>query len=221
MLAYEHVLRINLPRADITKRLDEARAACDTARFGACNVLRIEQHSSSATLQVRIAPEGVEPLTALAAKGGSVGMRHTNAEDLADAVGDNRRQSDLLQQHAARLAELAARKDITVADLITLSREQAEVETRRQALEREAATQQRRLDTNRLELRFEDVAVASRGPFRGGLSALLDELAEGTADALRMLGYGLPFLILGFPLALAWRALWRRFSGRRKARPEA
>jgi len=219
MLAYEHVLRIRLPGAEIAGRLTAARQACETARFGACNVLRIEQAEHDATLAVRIVPEGVEPMAKLASQGGTIGFRQTTAEDLADAVSDNRRQRDLLEKHAQHLTGLAARKDIAVADLIALSREQAAVESQLQSLQAVAANQQRRLDTNRLELHFADTSAYSRsGRIGDGFSGLLDETTEGVTDALGLLGYGLPFLILAFPLALLWLWLWRRATRRRQPR---
>lgn len=215
MLAYEHVLRIELPGAEIAGRVAAARQACETAQFGACNVLRIEQTERDARLAVRIVPEGVEPMAKLASQGGSVGFRQTTADDLVDAVNDNQRQRELLEKHAQHLAELAARKDIAVADLIALSHEQAAVEGQLQSLQAAAANQQRRLDTNRLEMHFGDSAANSRsGRIGGGFSGLLDETTEGVADALRLLGYGLPFLILAFPLSLLWLWLWRRFTRR-------
>lgn len=215
MLAYEHVLRIRLPGTEIAGRLAAARQACETARFGACNVLRIEQAEHDAELVVRIVPEGVEPMAKLAAQDGTIGFRQTTAEDLADAVNDNQRERELLEKHAQHLTELAARKDIAVADLIALSREQASVESQLQSLQAVAANQQRRLDTNRLELHFGDTSAYSRsGRIGDGFSGLLDETTEGVTDAMRLLGYGLPFLILAFPLALLWLWLWRRFTRR-------
>src|SRR6185437_2476522 len=77
MLAYEHVLRIRLPGAEVAGRLASARQACEMARFGACNVLRIEQGERDAELAVRIVPEGVEPMAKLASQGGTVGFRQT------------------------------------------------------------------------------------------------------------------------------------------------
>lgn len=219
MLAYEHMLRIRLPGAAIAERLASARQACETARFGTCNVLRIKQGEHDAELVVRIVPEGVEPMAKLAAQGGTIGLRQTTAEDLADAVNDNQRQHDLLEKHAQHLAELAARKDIAVTDLIALSHEQASVESQLQSLQAVAANQQRRLDTNRLELHFDDIDAYSRsGRVGSGFSGLLDQVTDGVTDALGLLGYGLPFLILAFPLAMLWRRLWRKFT--RRERPQ-
>ena len=55
MLAYEHTLRIKLPEAKIADRLAAARQACESDRFGACNVLRIRRGKEwdQAAAQVR------------------------------------------------------------------------------------------------------------------------------------------------------------------------
>ena len=215
-LAYEHRLTLRLPSETIAPRLAEARAACESARFGECSVLRIEQSSWDAALIVRIVPAGVEPLVSLAAKGGEVGERETSAEDLAPAVADNQRQQNLLKAQQQRLDALAARKDLAVADLIALGKEQASVESQLQELERQSAGQQHRIATNLLTLRLRPLGADSRGAqLRESLKGVLDEFVDGLANAIQAISYGLPFVLLGFPLLLLWLWLWRRFARRR------
>lgn len=216
MLAYEHTLSIGLPAAQIPARVTAAREACDTSRFGACTVLRIEQDGSRrATLLVRIVPSGVEPLTKLAAQDGTVVSRESHAEDLADAVQDNQRKQAQLDTYAAHLDELAARKDLGVSDLIALARERAQVQTERESLLNDAAQQKRRIETNLLTMRFDDSDVEGRGHRLGGsFGRLLDELVDGVGDALSMLAYGLPFLLLLLPVSLVWLWVWRRLTAR-------
>lgn len=216
-LAYEHQLDVTLPSALVIPRLSAARTACESARYGACDVLRIEQSTGNASITVRIVPAGVEPLVALTAQDGKVVERRTTAEDLAPAIADNQnRQSRLLLQQK-RLDELAARKGISVGDLIALSREQAAVETELQTLQQAAAMQQHRMATNlvTLNLRPSDIDTQGRR-LRTSLGGIFDQFIDGTASAIEILGYGLPFLILGFPLLWLWVRLWRRFV-RRKA----
>ncbi|WP_233874779.1 DUF4349 domain-containing protein [Paraburkholderia adhaesiva] len=143
LLAYEHSISINMPVAQISGRVSAVREACDSARFGACNVLRIEQSDRDASLTVRVVPAGVEPLSGLASQGGAISSRETSAQDLSEAVADNRRQREQLDAYATRLGELAQRKDLAVADLIAVSREQAQVQTQQATLEKEATQQQR------------------------------------------------------------------------------
>lgn len=77
------------------------------------------------------------------------------------------------------------------------------MESQLQSLQTVIANQQRRLDTNRLELHFEDASSDSRsGRIGDVLCCLLDETTEGVTDALGLLVFGLPFL-LGLPAGAA------------------
>ena len=42
-LAYEHHLSIELPEKQIAPRMAAVREACESARYGACNLLRLKQ----------------------------------------------------------------------------------------------------------------------------------------------------------------------------------
>ncbi|KAF0864307.1 DUF4349 domain-containing protein [Pseudomonas sp. LD120] len=215
-LAYEHELTLSLPGEQIGPRLAQTREACEKARFGACNILRLEQGKYRAQAVLRIVPDGVEPIVEQASRGAELGERITTAEDLADAVADVQRQQQRLKAQQQRLDELAARKDISVSDLIALSREQAGIENDLQALAQTAAGQQRRLDTNRLTLNFVPSDGSKRdSSLKRAFSNLLDNLADGTAEALEKGSYVLPFVILAFPLVLLWVWLWRKFVRRR------
>lgn len=215
-LAYEHELSLALPGALLAPRMQATREACETARFGACNILGITEDGNGGQIILRIAPTGVEPMVAMAAEGGKLGQRITTAEDLADAVADVRRRQDRLLAQQQRLDELAKRKDITVSDLIALSKEQAGIENELQELAQVAAGQQRRLDTNRVTLNFRSSDGANQpSRFSRMFSNLGDNMVEGTADALERSSYVLPFVILAFPVVWLWVWLWRRFVKRR------
>ncbi len=82
-LAYEHRVGIRLPAARIDAQLAASRDACNSERFGQCDVLAIEQRGGIghyAELTVRIVPDGVEKLVAAAAEGGTLESRQTRAE---------------------------------------------------------------------------------------------------------------------------------------------
>ncbi|QZI68449.1 DUF4349 domain-containing protein [Pseudomonas protegens] len=215
-LAYEHQLTLSLPAAQIGPRLAQTREACEKAQFGPCNILRLEQGKYRAEVTLRIVPDGVEPIVQQASQGAELGERITSAEDLADAVADVQRQQQRLKAQQQRLDELAARKDISVSDLIALSKEQAGIENDLQTLAQTAAGQQRRLDTNLLTLKFlPSDGIQRESSLKRAFSNLLDNLADGTAEALEKGSYVLPFVILAFPLALLWVWLWRKFVRRR------
>lgn len=218
-LAYQHRLRIQLAAQEIAPRMTSVREACDAARFGECLVLRMEQEEHSSSIQVRIVPAGVEPLTALATQHGTLTSRNTWAEDLGEAVADNQRKLKQMDAYAAQLDQLGQRKDVSVSDLVVLAQERAKLETERDNLVNVAAQQQRRIDTNTVELNFSD---GSRG--RSDMISLADwsdELEEGVGDALRYLAYGMPFLLLAFPIMLFWRWIWRRATRASRRQPQA
>lgn len=215
-LAYEHHVSIELPGERIAERLAATREACLDERFGACSLIAAEQSSGEyprGELTLRIVPTGVEKLTVFAAEGGEQTSRLTRAEDLAQAVTDNRQQRDQLLRQQQTLLQYQGRDDLAVADLLALAKELAAIEVQLQALSQEAAQQQRRLDTNLLTLSFSSPHELSRlGLIGDAASRLLDNLAEGTAAVIEFVGYGLPFLVLLFPLALLLRWLWRRIT---------
>lgn len=214
MLAYEHTLHIDMDRDAIAPRIQAVRTACVGASYGPCNVLGLEESDQGGSLTVRIAPDGVARLTALASEGGKVASRRTRAEDIGRAVHDTQRDSNELEAYAKRLDELSARKDLSVTDLITLSSEQAKLAEKRRALEATSATQQNRLDTNLLTFEFRDRDYVGSGALGGLWENTVEQTKEGIGEAIPMLGYSLPFLVLAFPLALLWWGLWRRVTRR-------
>lgn len=209
-LAYEHELRIELPQEQIAARVAAVREACESARFGACNVLNLDQTEQSGSLTVRVVPAGVEPLSALATQNGKLAWRKTRAEDLADAVNDNQQKLKQLEVYSTQIEQLAQRKDLSASDLIALSHERAQIQVDRENLQNESLQQQRRIDTNLLQMEFTDEASGHHLGFT--VSDGVDQLYDGIRDTLSMVAYGIPFVLLAFPLALAWRWLWRKLT---------
>jgi len=221
-LAYEHDVSIQLDKAVIPQRLADAREACVSGRFGACDLLGIEQGDSSyraGNLRVRIVPEGVEKLVALAGEGGKQLSRTTHAEDLAQAVSDNQQVRERLQRQYKTLEQFQDRKDLSVSDMLALAREMAEVQVQLDATAQDAAQQQRRINTNLLTLNFssEDQRPSRFSRIGKAFGELLDNATDGAAKALEVLGYSIPFLIVLFPLALLVRWLWRKTTRRGQA----
>ncbi|MBT2747023.1 MULTISPECIES: DUF4349 domain-containing protein [unclassified Lysobacter] len=158
LLAYEHRVQIRLPGERIAAQAAAVQAACTSAKFGACAVLGMNQSGGddpSAMVQVRIVPAGVEPLIGVAGKGEEIAERSIQADDLATAVRDNAMRQDRLQKEHARLLEFQDRKDLKVADVLTLSSRIAEIESQLQAAQQEAAQQQRRISTQLVTLNFQ------------------------------------------------------------------
>jgi hypothetical protein len=216
-LAYEHSFEIELAEEAIPARLAAAQASCLGQKLGDCAVLGIEQSGGDyphASLTVRIAPSGVEPLVALAAEGGDVASRSTRAEDLAQVVHDNEAQRARLEKELARLDAFAGRKDIAVADLIALTKQIADSETQLEAAKREAAQQRRRIDTNLVTLTWRRPGVDAA---TSAISDALDEFGETFAVGVALVIYAVAYLIpvaLALAVPIAGIRWWRRRAKR-------
>ncbi|WP_409372414.1 DUF4349 domain-containing protein [Pseudomonas nitroreducens] len=222
-LAYEHQVGIRLASERIDAQLAASRDACQQDRFGHCDLIAIEQSGDSqmrrAHLVVRIVPEGVEKLVALAAEGGQLQSRSTQAEDLAQAVSDNQQLRDRLQREYQTLQSFQGRKDMSVSDLLALAKATAEVEQQLHAASQDAAQQQRRIATNLLTLDFSSEYQPTGRWSRIGnaFSNSLEELTDGTVNAIQMAAFGLPILVVLLIAGLILRWLWRRLGRRRGA----
>lgn len=212
-LAYEHDASITLPADRIQPRLQEAQAACNTGKFGNCVVLNVRQQGGdwpSATLGMRLAPAGVEPMIALASAQAELGSRSTRAEDLAVAVRDNTLAQDRLRRERERLQEFQARRDLAVADMIALSKQLAETEAQLESAEQQGAQHRRRIDTQLLTLDFRPtVSQANRNQIWLALRDSGETLSSGVAWTIRTVAFVLPVgvALLALVVLVRW---WRR-----------
>lgn len=217
-LAYEHTVSVSTRSEAIAIRIDDIRRACTNERFGACDLLRVEQTNdrlAGGSVTVRVAPEGVEPLIELAGKEGTFGHRVTRAEDLADVVANAQRQREELESQRATLLELKSQGNLAVADGLAIARELAAVTRTLTEIDREQAKLELRLATNLLTVNFssdeESNAWAGVGD---ALAEAADSFADGLSESIGVLAFGFPFLLVAFPVALAWRWLWRKITRR-------
>lgn len=218
-LAYEHSVTIKLAEAEIQSRIAAAQAGCLAQSFGYCVVLDVEQHGGedpNGTLTVRITPKGVEPMIRQAGQGGDVGDRSTKAEDLADAVQNTSLQQARLEKEHARLLEFEARRDLAVADMIALSKQLADVETRMEETQGEAAQQQRRIDTNLLTLHFEPPSGRMGRSDIGHAFRDFGQIMQVTiAFMIRALAVLIPLsvVVAGIVVLLRWRRRSKKSAG--------
>jgi hypothetical protein len=219
-LAYEHAVNISMPAETISGRLTAVRMACTEARFGACSVLRIEEATGEYrgdTLVVRLVPEGVEPMVKFAADSGVVGSRSTKSEDRAEVITDLARKTDLLTKQREKLSEYEARRDLPLTDRLALVRELTSIEQQLDEFASASKNENRRIETNLLTLNFRGNKVASRwSKISTSFSGFFDQFLDGASEVIDVVAYGLPFVLLAFPLALLWRWLWRRVTSKKQ-----
>ncbi|MFD0325505.1 DUF4349 domain-containing protein [Lysobacter gummosus] len=213
LLAYEHQIRIRMPGERIAARASEVQAACNSGKFGACAVLGMSQSGGddpSATVQVRIVPDGVDKLIGLAGKGEQIAERSIQAEDLATAVRDNSLRQDRLRKEHARLLEFQDRKDLKIADVMTLSGRIAEIEAQLQAAEQEAAQQQRRISTQLVTLTFQTTRAQENTGEIGQAFKDVGSIVTGVvAFMIRAFAALLPVAVVLFVLVVVIRRIRR------------
>lgn len=218
-LAYEHDVQIQLDVAQIAPRIQQVAKACQSAKFGDCAVLQVDQRSGdqpSGEVKVRIAPKGTEPLIALAGDGGTLQSRNTRAEDLAQQVADTALTKARLEKEHARLLSYQDRKDLKIEDLMAITTRLSEIEAGVEQANKDSAQQRRRIDTQLVTLHFATTSgQRSRSEIGEALSESGSILSTSVAFLIRAAAALLPVAVLALIAGWGVRAWWRR--RRRKA----
>jgi hypothetical protein len=217
-LAYAHQIEIELAADAVLARGAAVQAACEQQAHGACSLLGIQTDGGDrprAVLELRAVPEAIAPLIAIAAADGTTRSRRTSAEDLADAVAEVADQRAFLDSQRAELVRLLGRRDLAVSDLLALSERVARIDAELHALAQRGREQQRRIETNHLTLTLVSPPrdPAQEGWFEDTSLDLRQSIADGIVNAVDVLTYVLPLLLVGFPIALLTRWAWRRATG--------
>lgn len=227
MLAYEHTVRIELSKQDLPVRMREVQSACNANQSLGCTLLDVTLNASdtapSGSIRMRLTPSGVDPILAIAAKGGKLASRTTHAEDLAEPVADTDRELAQLTTHRDRLTEFMKSKDIKIEQLIVVSKELASVQAQLDALGTQRKNLQRRVDTELLTLNMELPAqgyAAELSPVRDALQSFGTDMKEAFANVIRFVAALVPWLLIIVPGLLFVRLLWR-WTGRWMARRDA
>ena len=213
-LAYEHTVQLQLPGKDIAPRVKAVAEACQSAKYGDCAVLNVSQQGGdtpSGSIKLRIAPKGVEPIIALASEKGEVSTRNTEAEDLAQQLADTQLMQDRLKAEHARLIEYQQRRDLEVADLLTISQRLSEIEAGLQQANRDAAQQHRRIDTQLVTINIDSTnSQRSRSEIGQAFGDFGEIFSTSLAYLIRIAAGLLPVILIGGFLAWLVRLWWRK-----------
>jgi len=227
-LAYEHHIFVEVSKEVLPARMQEIQTACTSNKDLACSMLdysiRNDDNVPSGTVRMRLAPSGVEPMIAIAAKGGEIASRNTHAEDLAEPIADTDRQLALLTTHRDRLAEFMKNRDIKVEQLITVSKELASTQSQIDALGTQRANLRRRVDTELLTIDLalpRHASAAEQSPIIDAFRSFGADFRQAVATVIRFVAVLIPWLVVIVPGLFFVRLLWRwigRWLGRRELR---
>lgn len=213
-LAYEHALVVDTNEQKLTESFQAVTAACAADRENECTVLHSEINHGDynrASIRMRVKPEGVDALAALAAGSGEVVSRSTHVEDLAKTIADIDKRLEILTTTRDRLLELEAQGTDDVEALIKITTELTRVQAELEQAMGQSAYQRQRIDMDILTVRFiVDAGRSFWGPIGDALSSFGQNLSDGLAYTIIALPYLLPWLILAFVVGFLLRKLWRR-----------
>jgi hypothetical protein len=226
-LAYEHTISIELSKAVLPTRIGEIQVECAADKEFGCTLLDVSMRSSgdvpSGSIQLRLAPSGVDLFTRNASKDGEVTSRSTHAEDLTEPMADTERQLSLLTTHRDRLEGFMKDKSLKVDQVIAVSKELASVQTQIEALRAAGLNLHRRIDTELLTLNFSvpwQTAQEERKPIRDAIGSFGSDFTDAVAQVIRFLAALVPWLLIVAPGLILLRLFWRMI-GRWLARRES
>lgn len=215
-LAYEHTVSVEIDKVLLPARLREIEAACRAVPSSGCTILDVSLSSHedlpNGSIRMRLAPGGIESLIALASKDGKVIGRTSHAEDLAEPIADTDRQLALMTVHRDRLAEFMKSKDLKVEQLIAVSKELADVQSRIDSLGTQRATLRRRVDTDLLTIQLSlppQVYAANQSPVTEALREFGHDFRTAVGMMIRFLAVLIPWLVIILPGLFLLRLFWR------------
>lgn len=214
-LERQHFVTIDVAQDKIESSFNAAVAACNTDKALACVLLDSslsKGEDSTANVSARVAPAGVEPFIALAAKEGAIESRSTRTNDLQQPISDNATKLSMLEAYMADLLRLRQQLKSDADSLIKVASEIAKTQTEIDALKGEKTQLSQRVDLQLVHFNFyshRSQSVAT--PIGRALRDFGANLSGGVAEAITGLAHLLPWLIVLVPLIFLFRFLWRRF----------
>jgi hypothetical protein len=213
-LTREHRVVVDIPEAQLESGFQRVAARCTSDTAHHCTILQSDLASGDAPsgiIKLRIDPEGVENLIALAAAQGKLERRSTRVQDLADAIADTQAHIDMLTSYRKQLLELQAKTGTNVDAAIKIASELSTVQTNLERANGEAANQSKRTTTDVVNIEL--VVAEHRAfwrPVREAFRDFLGNLSTGVSQAITAVAYIVPWLFVVLPGLYLIRFLWRR-----------
>jgi hypothetical protein len=229
-LAYKHAIEIEVPRTSLGKHFAAARDRCANDAALHCVLISASTDGSgtardaegareSAALHLRLPHDLIVPFvnsltTPLPGESLDVALvrrQSTTAEDLGQPIADVTRRLAQLNDYRDRLQTLEKRPDIHVDDLIKIASEMSQVQTQLEAADAEKRDLAKRVDTEELDVAFEEaVSLDASDAVRTAWARGAETFGGSMATAIEFSIAALPWLPLVALLLLAARAA-RRF----------
>lgn len=213
-LAYEHSIYIKSTHEDLETDYKKIVDACTADRINNCALLQSELNSgdyASASIRLRIAPAGVNPLLNLASGLGEISSQSTHIEDLSTAIADSEKRIAMLTNYQNQMLELQKQKNIDIDSAMKIAQEIANIQSQLEETAGAAQYLKTRTKMDIINIRF---STSPDESFWLDITNALDEFSENLSEAIASViiatAYLLPWGLLFYVLFLIVRFLWRR-----------
>jgi len=207
VFSYTHNLELILPHGGVKQSFEKARDTCLRDAVLACELVSASlssgEPSTYASVVVALPHDKVAVFEkSLTDAGASVQSRATNAENVTTAASDNDRKIAQLTAWRDRLAALAKRSDLSVADVMKVEAELGAALAEKHDIGNRIAKELVTISFNEKE--------PALAPIKRAFAGAGDALIESTASAIEFLIRIIPWLPIIFAGLWLVRWLWSK-----------
>jgi len=213
-LAYEHSLTLDVKEESLSQVYKSTLDACVDDKEHNCTILdsRISTGTNPfARIRLRIKPEGVKGITAIASSKGKLIQQSTRVEDLAKPVLDNVQRLKMLESHRDNLLALQEKAKDDVDSLIKVSSELSRVLSDIEQEKGQEVFLSQRINMEIVNIYYQvRLSRSFWKPISNSLSEFSNNLSDGISGTILAVAYLLPGVILLVIVFLAVRFVWKR-----------
>ena len=213
-LAYEHSITIDVKEENLSDAYKTTLDACLKDKGNDCTILdsRISTGTyPSANIRLRIKPEGVKGIIAIASSKGKFIHQSTHVEDLAKPVLDNLQLLKMLESHRDNLLSLQKNAKDDIESLIKVSSELSRVVSELEQAKGQEAFLSQRINMDIVNIEYQvELSRSFWKPISNSLSDFSNNLSDGISGTIVAVAYLLPASILFIFLFAIVRLLWKR-----------
>lgn len=204
-LAYEHSIEVDVKEENISDAFKATIDACSIDKDNNCTVLDSKNSSGaypSASVRLRIKPEGVKNIVEVAASKGKLVQQSTHVEDLAKPLLDNAQRLKMLESHRDNLVALQHKAKDDIDALIKVSSELTRVLSEIEQAKGQDSFLSQRINMDIVCVEY--LVQQSRSfwkPISSSLSNFSNNLSDGISCTIVVFAYLLPgavFFIVAF-----------------------
>ena len=213
-LAYEHAITIGLPHDDLETGYGNIISFCNDDVANKCTILHSSLYTgdySSAQIEIRVLPTGVDTLLKLVSDQGDISNKSTDIDDLQDAIVNGKKRLEMLIQYRSRLSHLEGQRGNNIESLIKIAKELSQVQSDIEYSQGGNAALLQRTQMDIVQISLDTHAYTSFwAPISQSFGGFGETLSEQISEAITAIAFLLPWALMGMVLLLLVRFIWQK-----------